>query len=411
MHQTTDHCAGLDVHQSSVVACLTMPGPAGEPETHSATFGATTPDLFALRDWLLAHGVREVAMEATGVYWKPVYYILEDAFPRVLVVNARHVKQVPGRKTDMSDAAWLCQLLAHGLLRGGFVPPQPIRDLRDLTRRRKTLIGERQREANRLHKVLEDAGVKLGAVASDVLGVSGRLMLNGLVAGSRDPQVLAELAKGKLRAKLAQLEKALTGRFRDHHAFLVADILAHLDYLEERISTFNERIEAKLAPFAEQVERWRSIPGIGQRTAEVLVAELGVELPQTFPTARHLASWAGLAPATHESAGRRRPAGTTKGNKWVRSALHEAAMAATKRPDSNLGRQYRRLHARRGHRRAIVAVAHTILTTGWQLEHDRALYLEPNPNRLTEQQRNRQRRRALNQLTQLGYHVDLREVA
>ena len=411
MHQVSDRCAGLDVHRASVVVCAQIPGPDGRPETHTATFGATTPDLLALRDWLTSHGVTEVAMEATGVYWKPVYYVLEEAFARVLVVNARHVKQVPGRKTDLSDAAWLCQLLAHGLVRGGMVPPQPIRDLRDLTRRRKTLVEERQREANRLHKALEDAGVKLGTVASDVLGASGRAMLGALVEGTRDPHVLADLAKGKLRAKLDRSSGPWTGRFRDHHAFLVTDILSHLDYLEERIAAFSARIEKRLAPFAEARERWLSIPGVGPRTAEVLVSELGVDLPATFPSAAHLASWAGLAPATHESAGKRRPAGTTWGNRWVRGALYEAAMAATRRPDTALGRRYRRLHARRGHRRAIVGVSHAILAIGWQLDRDAAHYHEPSPGELNERERTRLRRRALNQLAHLGYHVALTEAA
>jgi transposase len=411
MKQVVERCAGLDVHRSSVVACAWAAGPDGRPEAHLATFGATTPDLLALRDWLLELAVTEVAMEATGVYWKPVYYVLEDAFARVLVVNARNVKQVPGRKTDQSDAEWLCQLLAHGLLRGGFVPPQPIRELRDLTRRRKTLTQERQREANRLHKVLEDAGIKLGSVASDVLGASGKAMLGALVGGTRDPQLLADLAKGQLRAKLAALEKALTGRFRDHHAFMVSDILAHLDDLEERIAAFSARIEERIAPFAAARERWMSIPGIGLRTAEVLVAELGVDLPATFPTAGHLASWAGLAPATHESAGRRRPAGTTHGNRWVRGALSETAMAATRRPTTDLGRRYRRIHARRGHKRALVAVSHAILTIGWQLERDGALYTEPSTELVMERERRSLRRRALRQLEALGYEVELRSAA
>jgi transposase len=411
MQQIVERCAGLDVHRSSVVACVRVPKPDGQPELHLASFGATTPDLLALRDWLVDLGVSEVAMEATGVYWKPVYYVLEDAFSRVLVVNARNVKQVPGRKTDQSDAEWLCQLLAHGLLRGGFVPPPPIRDLRDLTRRRKTLIQERQREANRLHKVLEDAGIKLGSVASDVLGASGKAMLGALVTGTRDAEVLADLARGKLRAKLPELEKALTGRFRDHHAFMVSDVLAHLDYLEERIAAFSARIEERLAPFAAARERWMSIPGIGPRTAEVLIAELGVDLPETFPTAGHLASWAGLAPATYESAGKRRPAGTTHGNKWVRGALYEAAMGATRRPETDLGRRYRRLHARRGHKRAIVAVSHAILTIGWQLERDGALYTEPSRDQTVERERARLRRRALRQLSELGYDVELRSAA
>lgn len=405
------NCAALDVHRTSVVACAMTPDANGQPQELKARFGATTPELLALRDWLIANGVSEVAMEATGVYWKPVYHVLEDAFERVLVVNARHVKQVPGRKTDQSDAQWLCQLLAHGLVRGGFVPPRPIRDLRDLTRRRKTLIQERQREANRLHKVLEDAGIKLATVAADVLGASGRAMIAALVAGDHDPEALADLAKGRLRAKLAALEPALTGDFREHHAFMVSDILAHLDYLEQRIATLSARIDAQLVPFAAARERWVSIPGIGDRTAEVLIAELGADLTVSFPSAGQLASWAGLAPATHESAGRRRPAGTTRGNKWVRGALYEAAMAATRRPETELGRRYRRLHARRGHRRALVGVSHAILTVGWQLARDGALYCEPSPEQLDRRERARRRRRALNELARLGYQVELSEAA
>ena len=244
-----------------------------------------------------------------------------------------------------------------------------------------------------------------------MLGASGKAMLGALVEGTRDPEALAHLAKGRLRAKLPELERALTGRFRDHHAFMVSDILAHLDYLEERIAAFSARVEERLAPFGPAVERWTSIPGVGPRTAEVLVAELGANLPATFPTAAHLASWAGLAPATYESAGKRRPAGSTHGNRWVRGALYEAAMAATRRPETDLGRRYRRIQARRGHKRAIVAVSHAILTTGWQLERDGAPYAEPSPEQMLERERARLRRRALRQLFALGYEVELRSAA
>jgi len=411
MQQLVERCAGLDVHQATVVACAQVPGPDGRRLTHSAIFGTTTPDLLALRDWLIELGVSAVAMEAGGVYWKPVYYLLEDAFARVLVVNARHVKQVPGRKTDQSDAQWLCELVGLGLLRASFVPPQPIRDLRDLTRRRKTLIGERQREANRLHKVLEDAGIKLSSVASDVLGVSGRAMLGALCEGTNDPAALADLARGRMRQKLAALEKALAGRFREHHAFLVADLLAHLEYLEERIEALGVRIEERIAPFAETMERWMSLPGIGQRTAEVLLAELGTELGATFPSAGHLASWAGLAPGTHQSAGHRRAVGTTHGNRYVRAALYEAAMQAVRAPETALGRRYRRLHARRGHRRAVVGVSHALIALGWQLDRTRTLYLEPEPQDLDAREQARRRRRAVAQLQRLGYQVRLEAVA
>ena len=336
-----ERCAGLDVHQATVAATVRSPGPRGERMELCQTFGTTTPDLLTLRDWLLAQGVTHVAMESTGVYWKPVYYVLEEAVT-VLLVNAAHVKNVPVRKTDVQDSAWLAQLLECGLLRGSFVPPPAIRELRDLTLYRKTQIQERALEANRLHKVLEDAGIKLATVASDVLGVSGRAMLAALVEGTTDPLVLADLARGKLRKKLPALRRALTGRFRTHHAFLAGQILAHLDYLEESIAALSQEIEMHLHPFARAAERLQTIPGVEQRTAEVLVAEIGVDMAR-FPTAGHLASWAGLCPWNNESAGKRKRGTTRKGCKWLRIALIEAALAATRKKGCALGARYRQI--------------------------------------------------------------------
>jgi transposase len=293
MDPILERCCGPDVHKATVTACIRVPGRNGTRHQDVRTVGTTTRDLLGLRDWLQAHGVTHVAMESTGVYWKPVFYILEEACTCVLV-NAAHVKQVPGRKTDVQDCVWMAQLLEHGLLRGSFVPPAPIRELRDLTPYRKALIGERQREANRLHKVLEDAGIKLASVASNILGQSGRAMLTALVEGTTDAAVLADLAKGRLRAKLPALREARAGRFRAHHGFLVTQILAHLDYLDEAIDTVSTQIEAHLAPFEPVVTRLDGVPGINRRTAEVVVAEIGVDM-SVFPSDGHPCSWAGLS--------------------------------------------------------------------------------------------------------------------
>src|SRR6266851_231335 len=291
METVVERPAALDVHKEQVTACVRVPG-RGKREEHVAEFKTTVQGLLALRDWLKAHGVRQVAMEASGVYWKPPWAILEDEFD-CLLVNARHVKQVPGRKTDVSDAAWLCQLLEAGLLERSFVPPKPIRTLRNLTRYRKAQIGERQREANRLHKILEDTGIKLDCVAADILGASGRAMLEALVAGTTDPAVLADLAKGKLRQKLPALREALAGRFDVEHGIVVGAILAHIDFLDEQITLLSQAIEEQIRPFAAAVELLCTIPGVQQRTAEVIVAEVGADM-SVFPTAGHLASWAGL---------------------------------------------------------------------------------------------------------------------
>src|SRR5262245_49277621 len=298
-------------------------------------------------------------MESTGVYWKPVYYVLEERFT-CLLVNATHLKHVPGRKTDVQDCSWIAQVLEHGLLRGSFVPPEPIRDLRDLTRYRKLLVEERTREVNRLHKVLEDAGVKLASVASDILGVSGRAMLEALVQGTTDPALLADLARRRLRAKLPALRQALAGRFRPHHAFLVSRLLAHVDYLDNALGDLSDAIATLLAPFTAALERLDTIPGINRRTAEVLIAELGLDM-QVFPTAGHAASWAGLCPGNNESAGKHKSGKTPSGNRWLRKALTEAALAAIRAKDTALASRYRRVMRHRGHRKAVIAVAHAML--------------------------------------------------
>jgi transposase len=409
MERVIERCAGLDVHKKTVAVCVRVPRADGAREQHVRTFGTTASELLAVRDWLQAHGVTHVAMESTGIYWKPVFYVLEDAFT-CLLLNAAHIAQVPGRKTDVRDCVWIAQLLEHGLVRGSFVPPAPIRELRDLTRYRKNLIQERTREANRLHKVLEDAGVKLSSVASDILGASGRAMLDALVLGTTDPEVLAELARGKLRQKLPALRQALTGRFRRHHAFLVSQLLAHLDYLDEAIENVSQQIAEVIAPFDAEVKRLDTILGVGQRTAEVMVAELGIDM-RVFPTAAHAASWSGLCPGNNESAGKHKSGRTRRGNRWLRTALVEAAHGAVRRADSAYAARYRRIMRHRGHNKAILAVAHAILVTAYHLLARQTTYRELGANYYDERHAERAKRRAVRALERQGFRVTLESAA
>ena len=408
MEQVIERCAGLDVHKQTVAVCIRVPGPAGDREQHVRTFGTMTADLLALRDWLTAHGVTHVALESTGVYWKPVYYVLEDAF-RCLLVNAAHMHNVPGRKTDVQDCAWIAQLLEHGLLRGSFVPPVPIRELRDLTRYRKVLIQERTREAQRLHKVLEDAGIKLASVVTDILGVSGRAMLEALVQSTTDAEVLAELARGRLRTKLPVLQQALTGQFRRHHAFLLSELLAHLDYLEEAVDRLSARIEEQLRPFAAVVAPLDAIPGVNQRVIEGVVAEIGVDM-RRFPSDRHLTSWTGICPGQRESAGKHTSGKTRNGNRWLRTTLTEAALAAIRVKDSRLAARYRRVMRHRGHKKAVVAVAHTILVIIYHLLKDQVSYQELGATYLEQRDREHATRQYVKQLERLGHRVSLEPV-
>jgi transposase len=345
-------------------------------------------------------------MEATGVYWKPVWAVLEDDFECILC-NARDVKQVPGRKTDVSDAAWIAQLLEAGLLRASLVPPKPVRALRNLTRYRKTQIEERQREANRLHKLLEDTGIKLDCVASELLGASGRAMLDALCAGTTDPEVLADLAKGRPRAKIPALREALEGRFDAQHALIVGAILAHLDFLEEQVDLLSEAIEEQIRPFEQAVELLCTIPGVQRRTAEVIVAETGADM-SAFPTAKHLASWAGQCPGNDQSAGKRRSGRTRKGSRWLGIALTEAALAATRTKGTYLGAQYRRLRTRRGHKRALGAVRHSILTAAWHMLSTGEIYRDPGADYFERRQSPERRVKALvAKLEGLGQRVTL----
>jgi transposase len=408
METVVERPGALDVHKAQVTACVRVPGREGKGrEQHVAEFQTTVAGLLTLRDWLAAHHVTQVTMEATGVFWKPVWAILEDEF-ELSLVNARHVKQVPGRKTDVADAEWLCQLAEAGLLKASFVPPKPIRALRNLTRYRKTQIAERAREANRLHKALEDTGIKLDCVASDILGASGRSMLDALVAGTTDPQVLAELAKGRLRVKLLALREALEGRFEHLHAVWIGAILAHLDFLDEQIASLTEAIGEQIAPFATAVELLRTIPGVQRRTAEVIIAEIGVEM-SAFPTAKHLASWAGQCPGNDQSAGRRRSGRTRKGSKWLDWALQEAALAATRTNDVYLQAQYQRLRPRRGHKKALGAVKHSIICACWHMLSTGELYNDLGGDYLRKRDPERTTKRLITQLEALGHTVTLQQ--
>ncbi len=410
-------CCGLDVHKDTVVACLVRSVTAGVRTKETRTFGTTTGELEALGAWLRAVGCTHAAMESTGVYWKPVFNILTEPGDdlAVWVVNAQHARAIPGRKTDVKDAEWLADLLQHGLVRPSFVPGREQRELRDLTRTRTSLVDERSAAVKRVQKVLEDANIKLSGVATDVMGTSGRAILAALLEGTADPAEMAELARGKLRAKIPQLERALAGRVREHHRQLLALHLSHIDFLEGAIAELDARIADKTRPFEAELARLDTIPGVDRRTAEVLVAEIGVDMAQ-FPSARHLASWAGMAPGNNASAGKRKGGKTRQGSKHLRRALVEAARAAarTKQPGRTaFAQQYRRIVVRRGPKKAAVAVGHAILVTAYFLVSRHTTYREPDPSQFDDRRRARVRQRALDQLRALGYHVTLapKEVA
>jgi len=405
MHPLIDRCAGLDVHQATVMATVRIPDEHGGRQVITETFGTTTEALVTLRDWLQAYGVTHVAMESTGVYWKPVYYLLEDACT-LLLVNVQQLKQVPGRKSDVRDSAWIAQLLEWGLLRGSLVPPAPIRDLRELTRYRKHQTRDRAREVNRLHRVLEDAGIKLSSVATDVMGASGRAMLTALLHGTTDPAVLADLAKGKLRKKLPALRHALAGRFRGHHGFLIGQILAKVDFLDETIATLTEEIDHLVAPFEPMVAKLDTIPGLDRKGAITVVVETGGDMSR-FPTAGHLCSWGAMCPGQNESAGKRHSGKTRKGNRYLRTALIEGGLATTRATGTALQARYYRVKRNRGHKKAVVAVGHQILEIAYYIMRDGVSYQELGPDYFDRRHRNRAVRRHVRQLEALGYRVTL----
>lgn len=375
-----DRCAALDVHKDTVMACVRVPSQTGRRRSQEVReFRTWTSSLRDLREWLAERGVSQVAMEATGVYWKPIWHVLVELDDvELLLCNAHHVKNLPGRKTDVADAVWLCQLLECGLLRGSFVPPTEIAELRDLTRYRTKLVQDRARETQRIQKLLEDANIKLDSVATDVMGVSARRMLDALIAGERDVDVMADMALTRMRPKIGELRLALEGRFNGHHALLASLHLRHIDELTGLLDAIEEEVDRRTAPFAEQARRLQTIPGIGKRTAEVVIAEIGIDMSR-FPTAAHLASWAGLCPGNHESAGKRRSGKARKGNAALRTALCEAAWAAARTRDTYLAAQFRRFCRRfgkKGEGKAIFAVAHTMLVIVWHVLHDDVDYEE-----------------------------------
>lgn len=404
-----ERCAGLDVGKHEVVACIRVPDGGGARRTEVRTFATFTSRLEALADWLAAEGVSHVVMEATGQYWKPVWYVLEERAFELMLVNARHVRILPGRKTDVGDAAWLAELLEHGLLRGSFVPPAVIRQLRDLTRYRKRLIQAHSAECQRIQKTLEDAGIKLDSVATDILGVSGRAMLRALVAGQRDSEVLAELARGRLRTKLPELREALHGRFAAHHALLVRLALEHIDQLERSIDELGTEIDRVIVPFERARDRLDTITGVGKRAAESIIAEIGVDMT-VFPTASHLASWAGRCPGNNVTGGRRRSGKTRKGSVWLGEILTECAWGAARSRGTYLGAQFWRLARRIGKKKAAVAVGHSILVIAWHLLSAEVDYQDLGGDYFAKRDTDRARRRAISQLEGLGYRVTL-EVA
>jgi transposase len=407
MELEVQRCAGIDIGKAEVVVAVHTPGPGGGRVRQVRTYTTMTREVLMLRDWLVELGVTRVGMEATGVYWKPVFYLLEDAIAECWLLNPQHVKQRRrGRKSDVIDAEWICQMVEYGLVAPSLVPPPPIRRLRQLTRRRAVLIAERTREKNRMAAMLEDAGIKLGVVASDIFGVSGRRMIDALIRGERDPHVLAELALGSLVRKHPALIEALTGRFDEHHAMLAGQIRDHVDYLDAAIGQLDARVDTEVTPFRHLIGLLTTLPGVAQRTAQVIIAETGADMA-VFPTAGHLAAWAGLCPGLHASAGRTKSTGAPKANKWLRRALGEAA-TATGRTHTHLGARYRRLAARRGKNRAKLAVAHSILTATWHMITTNSPHHDLGEDHYTRHHNpDRRRRHAITQLEQLGFYVTL----
>lgn len=413
MEVVHERCAGLDIGKKLVVGAVRLPGEGRVKRRQEVrSFGTFAHDLDDLADWLESQGVTQVAMEATGVYWKPIWHVLEDRRFELMLVNPTHVKKVPGRKTDVKDAEWIAQLLECGLLRGSFVPPEAIRDLRDLTRYRKKLIQDRARESNRVQKVLEDAGVKLASVATDVLGVSSRAMLAALIAGERDPDVLAEMALRRMRSKIPELRQALAAsRFRAHHGVMLSEHLAHVDHLDEAIGRLDAQVDELMAPFVDDRDRLATIPGVGKRAAEVIIAEIGVDM-SVFPTSGHLASWAGMCPGNNESAGKHLSGRTRKGDPWLSGLVTECGWAARQTKGTYLAAQFWQIARRRGQEKAAVAVGHTILVIAWHILNERATYQELGGDWFDRRRDpEAQQRRLVRQLEAMGLKVTLETAA
>lgn len=399
-----DHCCGLDVHKETVAACIAITE-RGHVGREKRVFGTTTKELLELSDWLNEHEITHVAMESTGVYWKPLWNILGNQFD-ITLANAQHFKSVPGRKTDLKDGEWIADLLRHGLLRKSFVPDKPIRELRDLTRCRAMLARERARLSCRIQKVLEDANIKLASVASDILGASGRAMLEAMVKGETDPNVLAELAQKRLRSKLPQLRSALTGCLDEHHRFLLKQWLDLLEVVEGKIAEFDQQIDQQVAPFQDAVTTWTTIPGIDHVAACCLVAEIGTRMEQ-FPSPQHLSSWAGVCPGNNESAGKKKSGKTRRGSVWLRRVLCEGAWAAAHCKKSYFHAQYQRLAGKRGKKRALIAVAHSLLIVAYVLLKEQRLYEDLGPDYFERANRDNLTKYHVRKLQRLGFEVNI----
>jgi transposase len=402
-------CAGLDVHKASVEACVRRMEPSGRLHQQTRHWGTMTRDILMMADWMAAQGVTHVAMESTGVYWKPIFNILEGRF-KVLLVNARHLKQVPGRKSDIRDCQWIAQLLQHGLLKGSFIPPRPQRELRDLTRHRTQLVEEKTRTSNRIEKVLEDANIKLGSVASEVMGVSSRAMIQALLEGEKDPAQIADLARRSLRGKIPELQKALEGHLTEHHRFLLRLLWKELTQQEALLAELEAKIEERTRAFAPEIERLDAVPGVDRRVAEVVLAELGGDM-RPFPTHRHLSAWAGMCPGNEESAGKRRKRRITPGNRWLKRTLVQAAWAASHTKNSYLASQYRRLVGRRGKKRALIAVGHSILVILYYLLKEGRQYADLGTDFFDRLEPQRLTRYYVKRLQHLGHKVTLEPCA
>lgn len=400
-------CAGLDVHKKIVAAAVIVPDPRGGLGRETRSFGTMTADLLELSDWLTVHGVTHVAIESTGEYWKPVFNILENNF-EVLLVNAQQVAKVPGRKTDVTDAEWLADLLRHGLLRASFIPPVEQRELRELTRYRSTFVRERVTLVNRLQKALESANIKLASVATNVMGVSGRAMLEAIIDGQASPLEMAELARGRMREKRDQLAKALEGRVKPHHRFVLTELLCQIDALDETIGRFDEQIKEYCVPFEEAVTLLDTVPGIARTAAEIIVSEIGTDMSR-FPSADHLASWAGVAPGNNESGGKRYSGKTRKGNRALGAVLNQAAHAAARTKDTYLSAQYHRLAARRGKKRAIMAVAHSILVIAYHVIQRKEPYRDLGGDYFDQRHQQTTANRLVKRLERLGYQVSIQQ--
>jgi transposase len=405
MEAIIERCCGIDVHKKTIVACLMVGKPDGKPQKTIKTFSTMTRELLACKDWLESEGCTYVAMESSGVYWKPVFNILEDSM-EVILANARHIKNVPGRKTDVKDCEWIAQLLRHGLIKGSFIPPKPIRELRDLTRYRRKLIQTKSSELNRIHKLLEDANIKLSSVVSDINGISAQDMIYHLIKEDMSPKEMAELARGRLRKKITELEKALEGSLREHHRLILKVSIQMIASYDNAIDKLDREIDQRMEPYREESERLQSIPGLKKKTAESIVAEIGVDMNR-FPSHCHLSSWAGVSPGNNESAGKRRSGKSTPGNRWLKGSLTEAAWAASKSKGTYLKVRYHRLASRRGKKRACLAIGHTILIMAYHIIKEQCTYRELGADYFDRLNEAHIIRRLTSRIQALGYHVSI----